>query len=136
MEFVERFAHYIDPGLIKILIAFAGSVAGGWLTTGLMVWVMRRSIGYPRVFFRWSDIWIGGTERAIATALVIWAPSLGPAFIGGWTALKLAVNWRRQTELGAPEMSSIALVGSAFSFAVAVGAGIWVNPALLTLWTK
>jgi hypothetical protein len=42
-----------------------------------------------------SLFWIGGTERLIATTLVILAPRYVGPFIATWVALKLAASWQR-----------------------------------------
>jgi len=107
------------------------SLGGGWLIAGLAVYLMRKSIRIPREFFKVIDLWVGGTERAVATTLVLFAPHYLPGFIGGWVVLKFAANWQRQpNEPGVAQKSLAALVGSIFSFAVAIGAGLYCGPVL------
>lgn len=113
------------------LAGYTASIFGGWLIAGTCVYVMRLSIGYPRRFFRWLDLWVGGTERAVATTLTIWCPHLLPAFVGGWVVIKLALNWQRQNTEGVQRISLVALVGSVVSFAVAIGVALMLHPSSL-----
>ena len=109
--------------------AYVLSLAGGWLIAGIGVYFMRKSLGKPRPFFRWIDIWIGFTERAIATSLILFVPGYNylAAFIGGWMGLKFAANWQRQNVKGIEQISLVSLVGSAISFAVAIGVTVIVQ---------
>jgi hypothetical protein len=120
---------------ISYVIAYFLSVFGGWLIAGICVYVMRKSIRRPREFFRWIDLWVGGTERAVATTLVLFAHSYLPAFIGGWIALKFAANWKRRN-VGAGQASLVFLVGSVISFAVAIGAALYMRPDLIEKLTN
>jgi hypothetical protein len=82
------------------------------------------------------DMWIGCTERAVAITMVIWTPTYVPAFIGAWVALKMAANWQRLK--GESEEvrrgSLIALLGNVYSFAIAIGAGLYLNPDAIKAW--
>lgn len=115
----------------SVLAAYFVSIFGGWLVAGACVYGMRQSIQSPREFFRWLDLWVGGTERAVATTFAIWAPHLLPAFAGGWIALKLALNWQRRSDPDVYRISLVALVGSVISFAIAIGVALVVHPASL-----
>jgi hypothetical protein len=77
-------------------------------------------------------LWVGVTERAIATTLFIWSPKQLPLFLGGWVAAKLAAGWARRRGQEAENGHFIALVGNAVSFAIAIAAGFWVHPASLS----
>ncbi len=94
--------------------------------------VHRSGVGRP--FIKWSDVWVGCTERAIATTLWIWVPAHLPLFIGGWIALKAAGSWAKVSgpDSGA-QAHHIALVGNAFSFAIAISVGYFVEPQSLGL---
>ena len=119
----------------QLVLAYAVSFFGGWLVAGTVVYFLRRGTDDPRPFVRPIDLWIGGLERAIATTLVIWAPPMLPAFIGGWMALKFAADWqRRPDDLKAARGSLIFLIGSTLSFAVAIGAGLIVSRAAVDIW--
>ncbi len=85
----------------------------------------------------WSVFFIGATERAVALALVLTAPPYLPAFVGGWILLKFALDWQR-AEKGDDVMtdSMLAMVGNVLSFAVAIGAGIILNPIAIKLWAS
>ena len=80
---------------------------------------------------RWQQFWIGGTERAIVTTLVIFSPKSVPIFIGGWVAAKLAAGWTRFSGVKYASGNMISLVGSAFSMAAAIAAGLMVAPNFL-----
>ena len=85
-----------------------------------------------------TDAWIGGTERAIVTTLVWFAPGYVAPFIGTWVVLKIAANWGR-LKGDAPEIREghlIALIGNACSFAVAIAFGLLLNPGALAYWAK
>lgn len=124
------------------LISLAVSVFGGWLALAVTLWIIRRSMGIKDCpMFRWLDFWLGATERSIATCLVIWAPGALAGFIGGWVALKFAANWQRRAvdERGTGpskvgQASQIAIIGSALSFAIAIGCGLMASPASLSQW--
>ena len=76
---------------------------------------------YP--IYSWQGFWVGGTERAIVTTLVIYSPQNLSIFIGGWVAAKLAAGWSRYS---GPEYASanfISLVGSVLSVSAAIAAG-------------
>lgn len=140
---------------------YAVSIVGGWLIVSMILWVMSRSAGLPRPFSEWIDFWLGGTERAVATTLVIVAPKYLSSFIGAWVALKLAANWNRQPikknekdsekEQGQnaharrvdkhdPEnfarRALLALIGSVLSFSIAIGCGLLIFPDALIVWQQ
>jgi hypothetical protein len=117
-----------------ICSAYVLSIGFGWLVAGIGVYLMRRSIGYPREFFRPLDIYVGGCERIVVTTLVMFAPKYVPVFIGGWIVLKFAANWERRTEPKANQASLVALVGSVLSFSAAILAGLIVNPDAVRIW--
>lgn len=122
------------------VVAYLFSTVGGWLIPSLIVPQMHRTsgitgttdnqLGDKRPYFRWLDVWGGFTERAIATTLVIWAPKVLPLYIGGWVVAKLAAGWSySQTDQKFAPARVIALVGMAFSFSIAIAAGLWADPA-------
>src|SRR3990167_1087530 len=114
------------------VLAYVLSVAGGWLIAGVAIHIMRKSICVPRGrFFKWIDVWVGGSERAVATTLLLFAPAQLAVFIGGWMALKLAANWQRSTDPDAPQTTFVAMVGSVVSFSVAIAAPLLLLPDAL-----
>jgi hypothetical protein len=74
----------------------------GQLVVASWMWVMRwlvlKEENRPKQKFAdWMGLFfVGGTERAVALTLVLWAPAYLPAFIGGWVVLKFALGWQRQ----------------------------------------
>ena len=81
------------------------------------------------------DFYLGITERAVATSLVVWAPSYVGAFIGAWVAAKLAANWNWRGNTEAARQGTLtALIGNVISFAFAVGAGVFLNSDALSVW--
>jgi hypothetical protein len=110
--------------------AYLLSILGGWAITGVCVYYMRKTIGKPRPFFRWLDLWLGSAERIVATTLILFQPRYLAPFIGGWVALKFAANWRPPVDKDEP-ISQVSLVGSVVSFAVAIGATIWMRPDVI-----
>jgi len=124
LDIVNAYLLSVLPWGWLAAVAYLLSLGGGWVIAGAGVYYMRRLIDQRRDFLRWTDVFVGCTERAIATTLVILAPPLLPGFIGGWVALKFAANWQRKVgdDVGPPSL--IALVGSAISFAAAIAAGL------------
>lgn len=128
------------------LTAYLVSIVGGFLVTGPLVLLMRKTGGIESgkednfygisTMYSWSLFWLGSTERGIATTLFIFAPTQLPVFIAGWSAAKIAAGWGRTkgVEYSAGHLS--ALVGTAWSFSIAVAAGYLASPASLTLLAK
>jgi fructose-specific phosphotransferase system IIC component len=124
----------------RVVIAYVVSIVVGHLLAHFWVVTLQARIAPNKkaekrvALLDWS---LGGLERAIATTLVIWTPSLVPAFIGGWVALKFAGNWQRYQGGDDKEKWDLAyksmafLVGNAASFIVAIGAGMIANPDLV-----
>jgi hypothetical protein len=81
---------------------YAASVIGGFLVVGACLWVVWQAVGEWNALrgkyepFAPLDFFVGGTERCVATTLVLLAPNYLAPFIGGWIALKFAANWKRQ----------------------------------------
>lgn len=125
---------------MRLLLVYGLSVAGGWLITGLAMHVMYSTIGHRQGtrywLFKWMHLWIGGTERAVATTLLIWAPKLLAGFVAGWVVLKVAANWQRQPGAEFGERHLLALVGSVVSFTVAIVAGLIYRPQALVALTQ
>ena len=117
-------------------IAYLVSTLGGYVITATVLYVISCTIGTKRKFSKWLDFWLGTTERAVATTLVIWAPSLIAGFVGGWVTLKFAANWQRQPDDDARQRGLLFLIGNVISFSVAVGAGIFVHPESLSTWSN
>jgi hypothetical protein len=115
------------------------SIVGGWLLVEFCVEQMRKAVNPPNWHvFPGLVFWVGGTERAIATTIVIFAPKLLPAFAGGWVALKFAANWQRKTIEGSDneriaQQSLIALVASSISMAVATASGFLLHPEAVAM---
>lgn len=125
---------------MRYLCAYFLSVVVTHIGLGPLIRFMHRTSG-PRIEsgdvgqnkknWRLQDFWVGGTERAIVTTLVIFSPTNLPLFIGGWVAAKLAAGWSRYS---GPEFASahlISLVGSALSIAAAIAAGLLVAPNMI-----
>jgi hypothetical protein len=95
-----------------------------------------------RPLFEPLDLWVGGTERAVATTLVFYGPKYLAAFIGGWVLLKFALGWQRQGtgRSRLPEevvsRSFLSLGGNAISFAIAVVVGVLLHPQSLDAWSE
>jgi len=123
--------------------AYLLSTGGGLLLLSPIVRIMHLTsgtrgtpadqAGRHRPLFRWLDVWVGFTERAIATTLFIWAPRQLPLFIGGWGVAKLAAGWGRHQDPNYAPAHVIALVGNALSFTVAIAAGMLVRPESLAI---
>jgi hypothetical protein len=121
-----------------LIIAYMISTLGGYAIVGVAVFAMRTTIPHaastvanstPGDSFLWYHIWVGFTERAIATTLFIWVPGQLGIFIGGWTAAKLAAAWSSRLKEEHRPAQVLALLGTTISFCVAVGAGVYANPA-------
>lgn len=130
---------------MHILLAYAVSLFGGFFFVGACMWLMRKAVGdgeYKPIQkykppFKMLDLFVGVTERFVATTLVVFAPTYLASFIGGWTALKFAANWKRQANDDWVSTGSLLfLIGSVLSFAVAIGSGLYLNPDALTVWTE
>ena len=100
----------------------------------VLMHLLRSGAGYSRRLFKPLDFWVGATERATATTLVLVAPGYVAAFAGGWIALKLAVKWQRSPEPEALDGGLMAMVGGVWSFAIAIAAGVWANPGALQVF--
>jgi hypothetical protein len=130
--------------MMHILLAYAASWFGGFFWVGACMWLMRKVVGDGEAggdkykSFRILDLLVGGTERLVATTLVWFAPTYLASFIGGWTALKFAANWKRQSsdDDWVSTGSLLFLIGSVLSFAVAIGSGLYLNPEALTVWAE
>lgn len=122
----------------EIVLAYLCTTLGGWLVVGIIVFLMRRTTGKSKdvKFLEWGPFWIGCAERAIATTLVIGTPKFVPAFIGGWFALKMVAGWSRHKEAEHTTGHLFALVGTALSFAVAIGVGLGINPGAVDIWNE
>jgi hypothetical protein len=116
--------------------AYILSIFGGWAFVNIGLKVIRTTVKEPHEFFAPLDFWLGGTERCVATTLILFAPRYLPTFIGGWVVLKFAANWQRHkgTEFGQPSL--IALLGSVLSFAAAIGATLYMRPDLINSWVN
>jgi hypothetical protein len=114
----------------KLVIA-ALAVFGGWAIVGGCLWIIRKTV-VPQdapESFAWLDFWLGATERGVALGLMLWAKDYLPAFIGAWVAAKLAANWLRlkSEDIEVRRGHLIALIGSALSFALAIGAAVLIQ---------
>jgi hypothetical protein len=96
----------------------------GWLIVGAILWLIRKTIDSKDAPFslRAIDFWLGTTERVIAMCLAIWQPETLPAFIGAWTAAKIAANWGKMKSEDEYVRTGqlVALIGSALSFGLAI----------------
>jgi hypothetical protein len=127
-------------------IALISSAFGGFLITGPLVFLVRRTGGRASNkvgekydvsdIYSWSVFWLGSTERAIATTLYVFAPAQLPVFIAGWSAAKIAAGWGRLTGVKHAEGHMSALVGTAWSFSIAIAAGPWASPSSLAVLAK
>lgn len=114
------------------ILAYVLSILGGWAFVGGGLKVIRVSLKEQHNFF-WDplDFWLGGTERAVATTLILYAPRYLAAFIGGWIALKFAANWKRHTGPKYGRPSLVFLIGNVLSFAAAIAATLYMRPDLI-----
>jgi hypothetical protein len=129
---------------LDCVYAFAAIILANYLV-GALVTSLRlgRPKNFPRYWKRWRrdvfcsclSLTVGATERAIAMALFIWAPSTLLAFIGGWMALKYAAGWHQIYGNRGREETLIALIGSAWSLSIAVGAAYLIHPQSLAHFT-
>lgn len=87
------------------------------------------------VSFGWLTLAIGITERAIAIFLFVFAPGALLPFIGGWMAFKYAARWQEAYGARAREETLIALVGTAWSFLIAIGVGYFIHPESLAYFS-
>ncbi len=123
-----------------LLIAYLVSAFGGHFLIGGLMHLMRMTTGQPKEkIYEWVPFWIGCTERFVATTLVILAPRYVGAFVATWVTLKLAASWQRMS--GTKETvrvgTLLSLVGSAWSFIVAIAAGLYINwDAALRAWAS
>lgn len=121
--------------------AYLVSILGGFIITGPLVYIMRKTSGIDSGkegnlyqfsnIYGWSIFWLGATERGIATTLFIFAPPQLPLFIAGWSAAKIAAGWGRHSDIKYAAGHMSALIGTAWSFCIAIGAGYWVYPGAL-----
>jgi hypothetical protein len=125
------------------LIATLISVFVGHLIVSPVMRCMERLLRLrPHGLFEPLDLWVGGTERAVATTLIFYAPKYLAAFIGGWVVLKFALGWQRERtgRMHVPEVvvthSFLALGGNVISFAIAVVVGVLFHPASLDAWSE
>jgi uncharacterized membrane protein len=120
---------------LYVVLAYLVSVFGGYVVVLIAMYLIRKTTGQKQSA-KWIDFWLGGTERAVVTTLVIVAPPYVAAFIGAWMALKVAANWQRRENTDEVRTATlIALIGSVFSFAIAIGCGVWANPEALRIWS-
>ena len=130
----------------KLLFCLAANYVGGLLAREWVIYLRTKiDKNYKPAEERLPSVdWsLGSIERLTTMGLMILAPALVPVFIGGWTALKFAANWRVRmpTSEEPREQDKVArqrltfLVGSAASLAVAIAAGIILNPGAIAAWT-
>jgi hypothetical protein len=91
----------------------------------------RRFCERVREGYNWLAFSVGVTERTAAILLSIFLPNYLGWFIGGWMAYKYAVNWQQHEKVAARDKSLMALVGTAWSFIMALAAGFLINPDAL-----
>jgi hypothetical protein len=83
------------------------------------------------------SMFTGFFERAVATTLVVIAPSAVGPFIVAWVAAKIAANWQRLGKsVAARKGTQTALLANVVSFSIAISAGVYINPNALTIWAK
>ncbi|MDT0506716.1 hypothetical protein [Novosphingobium sp. MMS21-SN21R] len=123
----------INPVFAIVLSSIGGFIVLGPLMLLLRVTSISRFLSESYMagkapLYSFAAFWLGGTERAIATTLMIFAPEQLALFIGGWTAAKIAAGWSRLQGAEYTVGHLTALIGSAWSFAIAIGIGAWANP--------
>lgn len=121
----------------QIIWAFVISVIGGQLVLAPIMECVRHLYGRATKRDWFVSFASGMTERAVATALVMWAPAFVGPFVGGWTVAKFAAGWGR-IERGTPDIRSLhvmALVGTTWSFAIAIAVGLWFHPESVTYFS-
>ncbi len=122
--------------LVQYFVGYTLSIFGGWAICWALLAGMRRTLGMGNYAFDPLALYVGGTERAVVTTLVIFTPAYVPAFIGGWVVLKIAAGWGRRQGNDAEKGHFLALVGSVISFAIAIGVGLWLDPSALSVWRE
>jgi hypothetical protein len=127
---------------MRYVAAYLGVCIGGWLVVAVLLYLMRLSVLKKKPdFFDLPAFYGGAVERLVALTLVLWAPPYLPSFIGGWVLLKFAIGWQREGYGGKGEDEVakgrfLALIGNVLSFAIAIGVGVFLNPAALEIWAK
>ncbi len=129
--------------MISYFCAYLVSIGGGFLITGPLVVLMRITSGVQSgkegnvyklsTMYSWSLFWLGSTERGIATTLFIFAPTQLSVFIAGWSAAKIAAGWGRVKDVKYSAGHMTALVGTAWSFCIAIAAGYLAHPETLAV---
>jgi hypothetical protein len=130
---------------LAFLFVVGGSIVGGLIVFGLL-FAMRRCLRLETEGLDWGVFFLGNTERLVAVALVVWAPSYLPSFIGGWVVLKFALGWQaRMSDKEHPSKeerdkirqgSMLAMIGNVLSFAIAIAVGWVLNPDALKVWGR
>jgi len=122
---------------MKLLAAYFVSIVVGHFLCLLATRLLRRSMGISETKHSIINTWLGVIERATATTLYLFAPSILAVYIGGWTALKFAAGWNTKpaNDLDNPsERRYVFLVGCSISFAVAIAGGIIANPNIIKMF--
>jgi hypothetical protein len=117
------------------IAVYALAMFGGHYLVREIMKLVRRHTGQPQKISP-LDIWIGCTERFIAITMMIVAPSYVLTFIGAWVAAKIAANWQSISNRS-PDIRrghQIALLGNVYSFAIAIIAGVYLNPDAVKAW--
>jgi len=122
--------------------AYLIACVGGFCVIGTYLYCVRKTIRrrskkieMESSSFELVDFLVGGTERAVALTLVLWAPPYVPTFIGGWVLLKFALGWQRTEHSEEGDTGSLlALTANVFSFAIAIGVGVYLNHEALNVW--
>jgi hypothetical protein len=123
---------------VRWVMAIILATVVAWLALGLIVAFLRRPLckrPYKTEFCESLgrlDFAVGSTERLIAMILFVFAQSYFVPFIGGWLALKYVAGWHEKYEPFGRDIVLIALVGTAWSFAFAIGAACVICPQSLT----
>lgn len=122
------------PPFAWISALLFSAVAGG-VVTGILMWVSDRVLKWnERNWF--TSIIVGATERIAITVIFIAAPQTLLLFLGGWTVAKFANGWDRVADNNSGTVRArrlMALVGTLWSYAIAIGTGYWMHSASLSL---
>jgi len=131
----------------SVVVAYFLSVFVGMLITTLFVKCLVRAMERrlepntnidATARIEWLSAFVGISERAIITTLVIWSPRFLGGFLVGWMALKVASGWGllKEPTLRNRSIRTIALLGSVVSIGWAIIIGLYFAPDAAVQYLK